>query len=246
MKRVALALFTGIVLAVSCGLTFAEEEMPFVKNRHEWAKFGEGTWVKIRATMKVIIPGVDTPPQKTTIKKTLKEVTEDKLTLQIEEETMGIKEKTEETIPLDPGSDPHTKWEKKGTEDIEAAGKTFTCEVWILTEKKEGAESVSTLWINEDVQGSVVKITTKVKAEDEEMTMEMILVKQGETIKVKDKELKCDVMKGTVVMPMGRQEVTEYYCEEVPGFMVKGVMKGKTDDGMDIEMVTKVVDYEVK
>lgn len=246
MKRIILVLIAGIVLVGFCGLAFAEDEKkPDNADYCLWSNFKENSWVKLKMTMKTKIPGSDITTSTMITKTTLKEITEDYVVLETETEIPGMDNKKSTKKVLRKEGDEVT-YEKKPNKEIEVAGKKFSCEVWVMTRKVENDEFVSTLWKHKDVQGGVLKVTTKRKDSPEgEYTIEMILIKHGESIKVKNKEIKCDVFK--VSSNSGGIKMTGTCCasDEIPGSLFKMETQMKTE-GRETEISLELEDYEAE
>ncbi len=130
-----------------------------------WAKFKPGTFVKYTNETKAM--GNTTSTEMT---QTLKSVDPDKVTIEIKTSMVVAGNKmdmpaTTQDLPAkikkpDPGAAQPTDAPKTdtSTEDVQAAGKTFSCKKTTVTNDQNGMKTTATTWTCDDVPGSVVKM----------------------------------------------------------------------------------------
>jgi hypothetical protein len=128
-----------------------------------FAGFGIGTtW-----TTKSVTAMTGMPPMETITKSTLMKKTKDKVTIEMETQTMGQTVKTTSEIPLLPeagvAEGPKPKILNKGSESITVPAGTFKCE-WIEVELEnpQGKGTVKT-WTCDEVPQGVVKSVMKME-----------------------------------------------------------------------------------
>jgi hypothetical protein len=135
-----------------------------------WAKFKPGTLVKYSTDTNAM---GNSSSMKTT--QTLTAITPDKATVQVKMSMVVAGNKMD--MPAQPAQDIPAKIKKAdssanpspattapdvSTEDVQAAGKTYSCKKTTVTSDQNGMKSTVTTWTCEDVPGSVVKMESEV------------------------------------------------------------------------------------
>jgi hypothetical protein len=133
-----------------------------------WAKFKPGTLVKY--TNDTNAAGNATSIE---ITQTLKAVAPDQVTVEVKMTTVTAGNKTDmppfthqiaAKIKKGDANNPQTADAPKtesGTEDVTAAGKTFSCKTTTITSDANGMTTKATTWTCDDVPGNVVKMESQ-------------------------------------------------------------------------------------
>ena len=162
LPAVALALLVAVCTA-GAGTALAQE---LVDNPQytSWAKHKPGTSVTMKMTQAMGGQNRDME-----LKQTLKEVTPDQVTIELQMSAMGqqmpatpltIKKKVTPDEAkygqLPPGAKADVK--EVGNETVTVAGKEYNCKVSEVTGEAQGSKSKGKLWRSEEVPGEVVKM----------------------------------------------------------------------------------------
>jgi hypothetical protein len=122
-----------------------------------WTAFGVGSSSTFEST-------IDSPHGKstTTTTMTLLEKAADHVVIETSQLTMMIDGKSQ-TIPamkttIPAAKDPSKEQTQVGTEDVTAAGKTFSCKIYTPTHPKSGVQGQIKVWASTDVPGGAVKM----------------------------------------------------------------------------------------
>jgi hypothetical protein len=165
-KRTTILLALGLAMTL-IGNRIARADGEMVDNPEftSWAKFKVGTAVTYSRQMSM---GGDQRTMDTT--STLTEVTPDHVTLEnkttmsvngtvqnIPAQTRTINAKVAKGSRPDEPHDGDAKPET-GTEDIQAAGKTFSCKWMKITRSEKGTTVTMKFWRSDDVPGGLVKM----------------------------------------------------------------------------------------
>lgn len=179
MKRLVMGL---VLLTAAAGLVYADGE------KNAWGSFKVGSWVKTK--MKSVS---ETPQGKmetiVETKTTLKELTADEATIEMESETTMIMNGTENKVPKQPPQtakiplkqaavqQPDDKGPKpdQGEEEITVAGKKLKCKWTKMTVDAGGMKSTTKVWTSEEIPGFAARTESKTEgAAKSEMVTEVI------------------------------------------------------------------------
>ncbi len=178
----------AMVLAAFAGSAMADETQIDPK-KHHWAKFGVGSWAKIKSVSVMDMAGnkTETITEQT---HTLVELNENEAIVEVETVTTmtvggnEIKQppqKTKMPYPLKAQDHPkgeHPKTDVKsetGEEVLEMAGQKLKCSWFKATSEQNGMKSTSKSWSCEDVPGFFVKSESKTEGQANiSMTSELV------------------------------------------------------------------------
>jgi len=147
------------------GTARADDQMMDNPVYTSWAKFKAGTSVKYATDIKAM--GNTTSTETT---QTLKEITPDKATIEMKTSMVVAGSKmdmppTNQEIPAkikmpDPAATQATDVPKTetSTEDVQAAGKTYSCKKTIVTSDQNGMTTKAITWTCDDIPGTTVKM----------------------------------------------------------------------------------------
>jgi hypothetical protein len=134
-----------------------------------WAKFKTGTSVKY--STEAVVMGNTTTTETT---QTLKDLNADKATIEIKTSmvmsgnkmdmpatTIDIPAKTKKTDSATTQAADAPKTDTS-TEDVQAAGKTYSCKKTVINSEMNGMKTKVTSWTNDDVPGTLVKSEAEV------------------------------------------------------------------------------------
>jgi len=200
MKLVALA-FAALALATP------QEKLD--KARHPWMRFAPGMSVAYTLTSEV-----GALKQEGRLTHRLKEVTEAGYAVEVKVAQLGIEEALEEKdgIPV-----------KVGQEKLTVAGKELSCTVWESKGSRGPHASSGRTWLAEGVP-MAVKIVSKVEGqEDNEVTATSL----EEKVTAAGREYACVRLEGKSKGALGEATTLVWTSDQVPGGLVKLVMKGK-------------------
>jgi hypothetical protein len=157
----ALIVVCGGVVTVA---TAQAQELVANPQYASWAKHKPGTSITMKMTQAMGGQNRDME-----LKQTLKEVTPDEVTVEIQMSAMGqsmpaqpLKIKSKVTPDeakygqLPPGAKADIK--ELGNESVTVAGQTYNCKVSEVTGEAEGTKSSGKLWRSEEVPGEIVKM----------------------------------------------------------------------------------------
>ena len=185
MSRRTLAVAVAVILCGVCGVVATARAQGLVDNPQytSWAKHKPGTSVVMKMTQNV--GGMN---QNVEVKQTLKEVTPDQATVEMQMSVGGqsmpgapvtIKSKVspEEAKfgQLPAGAKADVK--DVGTESVTVGGKTYNCKVAEVTGESQGTKSKGKVWRSDEVPGEIVKMEMNTEgAQAGSVTMELVSV----------------------------------------------------------------------
>ncbi len=169
-----------VVMCAMCTTVLAAE---MVDNPRylDWSKYKPGTFIKMQST--TVAGGQNI---KSTITTTLKEVTADKLMLEMKTSMAipGIPAQETSTMmtepskiekakikPTTPEEMPNCKILNKGTEDLKIGDKTYKCNWYEMETEQQGMKMTSKYWTCNDVLGKAVKMEAKMTGTDTSMVL---------------------------------------------------------------------------
>ncbi len=207
---------------------------------HPWAKFKKDSFVKTTITMNFMGQNIET-----TQKQTLKDLTKDDFTVEVEMDIPGVgPQKQEKKMSLKglPGSS-EDKAKKVGDEEIECDGQKFKCEIWEYTTE----DTTTKAWICKDAKvcANAIKTEQNTKQEGNETKITSKVVKLSDKVKIGEKEIDCSIVEISMENAMVNLKGKAWQSPDVPGFTVKNEMKG-TAQGMEGDIKTLVTEYEKK
>ncbi len=138
-------------------------------DKHPWAGFKPGSWVKIKSTTLTDVAG-NKMSTITETKMTLLEKTADKVVLENEMTMMGQTTKTKFEMPLTgpkAAATPPAKAgvvPKLGSDTVTVAGKSLACKTVEMEMETGGMKIQSKTWTSEQVPGALVKSVSTHKA----------------------------------------------------------------------------------
>lgn len=199
--------------------------------KHPWAKFKEGSWVRLQTTTKMA--GMEMPRQEA--RRAVKSVTAEAVTVTTEDGG-GVRD---EVIPLvAKAGTPKPAVVEKGKEDVTIDGTKFACKILESTVKTEAGEAKTTTWACDAAPGGVVKFEAKSSV----YTSASKLVKLKETVTIGDKDVVCWVTETTIEMKGTTTQSKHWQSTDMPGFFVR-MTTTRTDE---FESTQEVVEFEVK
>lgn len=202
---------------------------PEVKIRHPWAGFGVGSQIVVNTS--VAVDGEITSESKKG--HTIIEADYTRVLISILD-GVGRTELVE--VSLKPAHEDATIVDK-GTETIEAAGRTFECRV---REFALGGQTV-TSWLSADSPDGLVKLVGRGE-ETETVTVLEAIDREADVGKIK---VNCWVTHTTITSPAGTKSITRWQSHEVPGFNVR-VETVETRDGVETTTTEQVVSSHPK
>ena len=165
MLRTIIVICIGVISIALVSVARADDQTIDNPAYKSWAKFNKGSSVLYSAETSAM--GNTT---NITTTQTLMDVTPDNVTLQVASSmvmggnTMNMPVQTQNipakiTKPADaPATQPVDASASTSTEDVQAAGKTFSCKKTMATMSQNGMTVTSTTWTCDDVPGGVVKM----------------------------------------------------------------------------------------
>jgi hypothetical protein len=145
------------------GGTKTTEPVKAAAAKHPWGSFKKGSFVKTKTVMDMETPKMK---QETSTTTTLKDLTADEYTIEMEMVMPNVPTptKSEQKLPLKAPDGPKTAEgpkPKTGSEEIEVAGKKLKC-TWTETESEaNGVKSVTKVWSSDEIPGHMAKMTMK-------------------------------------------------------------------------------------
>ncbi|HBC85699.1 MAG TPA: hypothetical protein DCZ94_01965 [Lentisphaeria bacterium] len=167
----------AVAVFAVCSTVLAQEKVDNPRYL-EWSKYKPGTLIKMEMSM----------PQnmKSTMTTTLKEVTPEKVVLEMktsmaipgmapQENVLSVIEPAKiekaKVKPVSPEQMPNCKVINKGTEDLKVGGKTYKCNWYEVEMQQQGMKMTSKMWTCDDVLDHLVKNVSKMSGMDTTMTL---------------------------------------------------------------------------
>ena len=228
-------------IVVGVGLAFLMSSVASAGDpKGPWDGFGAGSWVHMKSTTKMEMPGMPSMPDNVSeMKQVLTKVTDDAWTVKYEvKQGESWTTSTEMNIPrkaTGPVGGPAAKVEDLGTESVSVDGKDYSCK----KTRAVAGDATVVVWTHADLGA--------LKSESSSPTggsSTMQVTSLSKKAKVGDKEVECHETKVTT---KGSVESTmvSLTSDAVPGHQVRMETTSNTA-GMKTSMVTEVVAIEVK
>jgi hypothetical protein len=234
MRRLALV---ALALASLSPLALAAPAAP----KGAWDGFGDGSWVQMRTTTKMEMPGVAMPEQVMEQKMTLVKTTEEEWVVKVESK-MGETAMPANEVHLPrkaaagmPAATPDApKPEDLGTETVSVDGKDYACKKL----KSVAAGMTSITWVSDEVG------LLKIESEGNGTTTSFAVTSLAKKAKVGDKEVTCREQKQTTKMAGTESTSVMLMSDEVPMGMVRS--DTSTTGAAASKMTMEVVGFEKK
>ena len=145
--------------------------------RHPWGSFKPGSFAKLKSVTEMEIAGNKNKTEMQ-MNYTLLDLGADEAVVEMETVSAGFSNKTTTKFPLkasEGGKAADAPRPRTGTEEVQAAGKSFKCTWTEMETEQGGSKTVTKVWQCEDVPGFTVKSTTKTSgATSMQSSMELV------------------------------------------------------------------------
>ena len=197
-------------------------------SRHPWLKFGIGTRVAYTITSEM-----GALRQEGRLTHVLKEVKDDRYTVEVKVAQLGIEQTLEEKdgLPV-----------RIGQEKLTVGGKELSCTVWESKGTRGPHAASGKYWLAEGI-AAPVKIVSKVEGQEEN---EMTAAALEDKVTAAGKDYLCVRLEGKSKGPLGEAETTVWVSDQVPGGLVRMVGKGKVQGAVATTTVEIVGTAEKK
>lgn len=209
----------GLALALTTGIVVGQDTLD--PDMHPWAKYGEGSWVKMKMVTAMGAMGT----QEGTMQQTLKSKGDGEYTTLTKTSMMGQENEQEETETLPTSA---------GTETLEIGGESYECTIWETTE--DDGSTGTKVWMTDE--GKALQF--------EGDGMKATAVKVRQEINVGGESYMCVVLEGKMENQGMAGTVKMWLTDNVPGGFIKMEMEMEMGEMGKMTTTIEMEEYEAK